>query len=496
MAKIHTALVWELPPLTFRVKQLPDGSYCFDERHGGRRLRARSQNLEKLQREAEAFVRPLRPADGAESESMRDHLVAPSRGKKPLRLDFGKVIIPVTQYADGRYVIDHTVAGERIRITRMHLDEIRVEAKALAERIAGKPATELGMAPWEREDYVAARGALEGLNVPLHTVAGEWREARALLGSFPLLDFIRQHQRAAGRPVPEIFAEFIAAKERQGRGAEKLSARYLRALRFDVGEFADAFPVPIGTLPATAIQSWADDFDVGARRRNNIVDSVVTFFRFAQLSKDLDRERKTEAELVPKAREIAGEIEIFTPAEMRALIAAVSPDWKPWVLIGGFAGVRTEELSNRKEDRTRRVFWEDINWTLGHIVVWAEVAKNGIKRLVPMAENLQAWLAPWLGARGPVIAEDRPEDETQRLIRTGFLAPTVETIDGITEGATGRWKRNGLRHSYGSYQCALMENYHEVSYRMGNSPAICRSNYHNVQPRAAGEEFFGIMPSG
>lgn len=352
------------------------------------------------------------------------------------------------------------------------------------------------MTPWEREDYENAKRAVTDFGVSLQAASAEWAEARRLLGSTPLTEFIRQHQRVAGRPVPEIFAEFLAAKERQGRGAEKLSGRYLRALRYDVGEFADAFPVPIGTLTATAIQGWVDDFDVGARRRNNILDSVVTFFRYAQLAKDLERERKTEAEVVPKAREIAGEIEIFTPEEMRTLLASVSPAWKPWVLIGGFAGVRTEELTNRKGDPRRRLFWEDLDWTLRHIVVRAEVAKNGVKRLVPMPENLQAWLAPWRQARGPIITLDRPEDETQRLIKVGFLALKAETVGGTAEGAAGRWKLNGLRHSYGSYQCALTENFNEVSYRMGNSPAICRSNYHNVQPRAAAEEFFGIIPLG
>lgn len=494
MAAIRTTVVWNFPPVRFRVKQLSDGAFCFDERHGGQRLRARSHSLDKLEREAEALVRPLRVEGREKTEPASDSRTIPSRGRKPLRFDFGKVIIPVARYADGRFVIDHTVAGKRVRITRFCLDEIKIEAKALAERIVGKPAAELGMAPWEREDYIAARGALEGLNVPLHTVAEEWAEARRRLGSVSLLDFIRQHQRAAGRPVPEIYAEFIAVKERQGRGNEKLSARYLRALRYDVGEFADAFPVPIGSLTATVVQSWLDDFDVGARRRNNILDSVVTFFRFAQLAQDLPRERKTEAELVSKAREIAGEIEIFTPTEMRTLLNFTSPDWKPWVLLGGFAGLRTEELSNRKEDRRRRLHWEDINWKQRHIIVRAEVAKNGVKRLVPMPENLQAWLAPWRETTGPVCALDRPEDETQRLIRAGFLA-SPEGLGPSEAKVVGRWRRNGLRHSYGSYQCALLENYNEVSYRMGNSPAICRSNYHNVQPRAAAEEFFGIMPT-
>ena len=219
-------MVWDLPPVTFRVRQLPNGAYCFDERHNGRRLRARSSQLEKLKREAETLVQPFRVGHEGRSESQHSHPLASCRGEKPLRLDFGKIIIPVAQHADGRFVIDHTVAGERVRITRLRLDEIKIEAKSLAERITGKPVAELGMAPWEREDYAAARATLEGQNVSLHTGAEEWMEARKLLGSLPLLEFIRQHQRAEGRPVPEIYADFIAAKERQGRGAEKLSARY------------------------------------------------------------------------------------------------------------------------------------------------------------------------------------------------------------------------------------------------------------------------------
>ncbi|MHB1309390.1 MAG: tyrosine-type recombinase/integrase [Limisphaerales bacterium] len=47
-----------------------------------------------------------------------------------------------------------------------------------------------------------------------------------------------------------------------------------------------------------------------------------------------------------------------------------------------------------------RLEWGDIDLAEGHITVGASRAKTAARRLVPIADNLAAWLAPYAGQRG------------------------------------------------------------------------------------------------
>ena len=69
------------------------------------------------------------------------------------------------------------------------------------------------------------------------------------------------------------------------------------------------------------------------------------------------------------------EIEIFTPGELRALLAAAPPHVATCLAIQAFAGVRTAELL--------RLTWHDLERRAGNIEITAKQAKTAARRLIP-----------------------------------------------------------------------------------------------------------------
>src|SRR5439155_9123955 len=89
-----------------------------------------------------------------------------------------------------------------------------------------------------------------------------------------------------------------------------------------------------------------------------------------------------------------GEVAIFTPAEIARLLAAASPDFVSSLAIGAFAGLRSAEIE--------RLEWNEIHLAEKFIVVGASKAKTAGRRIVPIHDNLAAWLAPYAERQGRV----------------------------------------------------------------------------------------------
>jgi integrase len=127
-----------------------------------------------------------------------------------------------------------------------------------------------------------------------------------------------------------------------------------------------------------------------------------------------------------------------------------------------------------------RLDWSEVDLVGGHIVIQANKAKTGSRRLVPISANLRAWLEPLRKERGLVVADS-----------DGHFALRVSQ----TATAAGvEWKQNALRHSYISYRVAQTQNVAQVSLEAGNTPQIVFSNYRELVRPVEAEKWFGIVP--
>jgi integrase len=153
---------------------------------------------------------------------------------------------------------------------------------------------------------------------------------------------------------------------------------------------------------------------------------------------------------------------ILTPAQMKALLDLDLPDHvRALLLLGGFAGLRTEEVE--------RMVWENINTKTGqiHVVPGAMKDSGGFDQMiVDFTEPLKrrkAWIAKQKGKIIPVASE------TLHTHRRRACAPV------LTE-----WPDNCLRHSFATYHLARAKNAGLTAYQMGHTSSSMVSRVYAV----------------
>lgn len=154
---------------------------------------------------------------------------------------------------------------------------------------------------------------------------------------------------------------------------------------------------------------------------------------------------------------------------MHQFLTNCEPSMIPYMAIGAFTGLRSAEIS--------RLDWSAIDFDSGYIKVSGEITKTQQRRLVPILPNLRAWLLPHKKDSGPV---------TFFTFRKG--------IRRCAKAAGVAWKSNALRHSFGSYRIAEVQDAAKVSLEMGNSPAMLFKHYRELVTPAQAQEWFSILP--
>jgi integrase len=211
---------------------------------------------------------------------------------------------------------------------------------------------------------------------------------------------------------------------------------------------------------------------LSAVSKNGIRRNIVTMFSFAKKQGYIHPDRKTAAELSEKFKEAETDIEIFTPEEMGRILLAAHARILPFLAIGAFAGIRSAEI--------KRLEWQDIKWDRGYIEIAGKKAKTAARRLVPLTENLKAWLAPWREASGLIV----PISDTP-----GALGDVA-----IKAGIPGGWRQNALRHSFISYRVAETGDVPRTALEAGNSPKMIFRHYREVVDEESAKKWFSITP--
>ena len=274
-----------------------------------------------------------------------------------------------------------------------------------------------------------------------------------------------QGQRAASPAIAEAarnYVRHLTEREIQTRIPEA-----------DIRHFTDKHPGPMADVTTEQVKAHLDGLGVGPRRYNNVRSTLVTFFGWARkqqfLPDGMTAPERTHALDVPKKRP-----PIYTPPEFRALLGAVPPEWRLPLAICGLAGLRTCEAE--------RLLWREVKLGKKLIEVLPENAKNtNRRRLVPIHTALMTWLRR---------ADFAPDDHVcPQGVRIDNLAKRVKR-KGV------KWVKNGLRHSYGSYRCAVVKSAAQVALEMGNSEGVVRSNYLDYVERPEATKWFqcGYFP--
>jgi integrase len=272
----------------------------------------------------------------------------------------------------------------------------------------------------------------------------------------------------AVRTNVQVAAEFVVSLKRKG-----VSDIYVRNATSSLKRFTDAMPGNIADASVADINRFLDGLKkLGPVSKNGIRRNIVTMFGFAKKQGYLHPDRKTAAEQSDSFKEPEKEIEIFTPDEMRDILLAAHARILPLIAIGGFCGIRSAEVE--------RLTWQDIKWDRGHIEIAGHKAKTAARRLVPLPENLKAWLAPWREETGPILTMSDV---------SGALGDTA-----VKAKIPGGWRQNALRHSFISYRVSLTGDVARTSLEAGNSPKMIFRHYREIVDEEAARTWFGMTP--
>ena len=218
------------------------------------------------------------------------------------------------------------------------------------------------------------------------------------------------------------------------------------------------------------LRDYLNAMHISPVAKNNHRRLIVVLFNFAKANGWLRPNEATAADALGTYKVKERDVVIYTPSEVARLLAAADADFVPYIVLIAFAGVRREELH-------KGLIWEAINFDRGYIIVSANIAKTGRKRKIDMPENLREWLLPYRVKSGAIFKTD-PRKRIAKVV----------AASGV------KWKRNGLRHSFGSYRMEQTKNAGQVALEMGNSPAVVMKHYFEIVDARAAREYWSIKP--
>ena len=413
----------------------------------------------------------------------------PEEAEEPLAEKVGNATVRIyrSQSGDHEYfqVPDFTT-GKRRLLTFSTEALARAKAHDIAKNLNKGQVEVLKLTDADVAAYRRAVQLLEPTGVALELAAAEFAEAKARLGKRSLaeaVNFFLRHCPASmpSKTVTEVVNELVAAKEADGA-----SEIYLKDLNFRLGKLKERFHTQITDLTAGDLNVFLRELKGSGRGRNNYRNAIGTLIKFAETSGYITKNH-LDFTAVARAKELHTEISIFRAKEMSALLTAAQLNPKdlkpgynlryaegqgllPFLVLGGFAGLRTAEIE--------RQGWEEINLERGFIRVTSAKGNTAQKRLVPISKNLRQWLSICVRDSGPVCE----------------IARTPAALTRLAARAGVKWKHNALRHSYASYRMAEIKNAAQVSLELGNSPKMVFRHYRELVTEDEAKTWFSLKP--
>ena len=379
----------------------------------------------------------------------------------------------------------------RMKDCKSYAEAKREGDKVVSDLAKGKAT---GLSPGQVAD---AQNALEelqrfyqttGKRISIRFAVGAYCESARKLGERTLADavdgFLSTVATVKRVDLKEAVEQFIASREpktvaKDGKRPQ-LSPGWHYIVAMWLREFADTFPGhAVCDLGKNHLSAYVGGHsEVSARTRNGRRNAVKMFLKWC-VERDFlpANHRLLAADGMAKETEDFGEVEFYTPKELRAMLDAASGNAEfagllPVVALCGLGGLRLQEAV--------RLTWEDVFRVKGHIEVSSAKSKTRSRRLVTACPSLARWLAPYRGCSGPVWSQslDRFHDDFNALLGTlGIPA-----------------RRNGLRHAFCSFHYALHANESLTAQQAGNSPQMIHAHYKGLATKAEAVKWFAVKP--
>jgi len=392
----------------------------------------------------------------------------------------GSVTIPVyhtpRSNGEGWTVAYREPSGQRRRIFRSSLAAAKLEAEAVATRLANVQDVLVGP---EAQEASQARQLAQAAGCTLLGAVQGFCSIKARLNGKgspdAAVDYFlsRATEVLPDVSISQIRDEFLIQQKQDG-----ISQPYLDELEGRLKPFCESLSCPPALLTAKVIEEWlrAQQKARGwsGRTRNHCRAAISNLLNFARRKGYLPR---TWAEMgfVSKATEEDEEIGIYTPAELLRILERVfntdpNKDLQPFVVLGAFTGARPSEIL--------RLRWEDFHWESSELFIGIGKVRKAGHRIVPLLPACVAWLNKLRKTSGRVATLEF------------FSSPLV----GLVRSAGVKGIRDGLRHSFISYRRAVTKDLALVSGEVGTDTATLTRRYCRPVKLAEAEAWFAARP--
>ena len=306
-------------------------------------------------------------------------------------------------------------------------------------------------------------------------------------------DFYLKHIESSlnSTPIEKAVEELLKLKE--GAGMSKL---YLRDLKWRLGKVAKAFPErKISEITTPEIQDFLIGLGikkpVGAVTLNTFRRDICTLWGYAEKRGWARKEVANNTEASQSAQK---EPDIFTPKQAASLIlASRDEDILAFHVIGLFAGLRVSEIT--------RLDWSEVDILGGFIEVKAANSKTRRRRLVPIQENLKAWLEPIAKTSGAIITPTKNhKTDRPRTTKGKFEKPpspdSFRRRHAAVVKAAGlkKWPVNVMRHSFVSYRLADTQDAGKTALESGHDQGVLFAHYRELVKPAQAKTYWSIAP--
>ena len=280
-------------------------------------------------------------------------------------------------------------------------------------------------------------------------------------------EWVATHLGCAKRKLGRAIKEHLKDMEAQGRAHSTIRNRRwrLETLLADVGNRR------LGRLTRGVLAGWIAGAAPGSRRDRHAAASA--FCRWA-CERGYVRQNPMDG-LRPPARPPTPAPRVLTPKEARRLLRTAQreePGMALYFAVGLFAGLRpSRELAGLE--------WADVDLDGRRIYVPYGRAKTGRARIVPISNNLAAWL-------GKVPRKERA-GKVSKFSRATFRK--------VVEAWGGGWETNLMRHTRVSYRLSQTRNPVMVAAEGGHTQDVMHRHYANLRiPAGDVSRFWRIGP--
>jgi integrase len=272
-------------------------------------------------------------------------------------------------------------------------------------------------------------------------------------------------------------AEFLRYSEHD-RGCKPWTLRGYRSI-IDAHLIPAFGKLPVEDVTTVAIERWIATIDGSPRTRNKLLILLHGVLKRARKVYGLPNNAAAEVEKFPQRR--SGDIDVFSPEEVRALVRAADSEQDAAIfLTAAFTGLRQGELCAlrwRDVDFANSVLRVRASYGLGQVTL----PKSGKVRSIPLAPDVAKALAR-LGDRERFIDEDD-------LVFAGVLGGHIDSgalrrryKSALERAGLRQLRFHDLRHTFGTRMIAKAD-IRRVQEWMGHADIQTTMRYLHYAPR-------------